>query len=337
MPNLWVIFLTGLFAGGLTCMAVQGGLLATAIAQENPLDKKSTAVPIIFFLVSKFIAYALLGAGLGFLGSIFYLSLTAQLFLQLSVVIFMIGTALNLLQVHPIFRYFAVVPPRFLQRVVRKQSKSHSLFAPVALGFFTVFIPCGTTQAMMALAMGTGSPLFGAAILSAFVLGTSPLFFVLGLSMEKARGILGDHFNKATAGILIGLALLNGNGMLAVSGSPFTVTKLWHAFYCTVSICDDGDVLAAVAPVTKITVGIKPRGYTVDNSVIKAGAPITLTLVNTDANGCTQAFTIPRLGIRTVVRPGEREVIQFTAPEKPGELAFTCSMGMFGGSFQVSS
>ena len=33
--NLLTIFLTGLLTGGLTCLAVQGGLLATAVAQRQ--------------------------------------------------------------------------------------------------------------------------------------------------------------------------------------------------------------------------------------------------------------------------------------------------------------
>jgi len=33
--SLWAIFLTGLITGGLTCMAVQGGLLAATIAQRE--------------------------------------------------------------------------------------------------------------------------------------------------------------------------------------------------------------------------------------------------------------------------------------------------------------
>ncbi|HSW48169.1 MAG TPA: hypothetical protein VLG67_03745, partial [Candidatus Saccharimonadales bacterium] len=41
--NLWAIFLTGLFVGGLSCMAVQGGLLATTIAQREEERLKEKA------------------------------------------------------------------------------------------------------------------------------------------------------------------------------------------------------------------------------------------------------------------------------------------------------
>src|SRR5258708_28456432 len=169
------IFLTGLLTGGLTCMAVQGGLLAATLAQqeEERLKEKAkggNALPILGFLGAKLIAYTLLGFLLGWFGSFFQLSLTIRTILQFAIIIFMVGTALNILNVHPIFRYFIIQPPRFLTRLVRKQSKSKAMFAPALLGAFTVFIPCGTTQAMMALAVASGKPLFGAAILFAFIL-----------------------------------------------------------------------------------------------------------------------------------------------------------------------
>src|SRR5216684_1209570 len=89
LPNLDVsksisllpIFLTGLITGGLTCLAVQGGLLASTIAQqeENRLLEKgkkfNTITPIIAFLGAKLIAYTILGFLLGLFGSLFQLSL----------------------------------------------------------------------------------------------------------------------------------------------------------------------------------------------------------------------------------------------------------------------
>ncbi len=53
--NLLVIFSTGLFTGGLTCLAVQGGLLATTIAQreeeklKDKAKKGGNALPILAF------------------------------------------------------------------------------------------------------------------------------------------------------------------------------------------------------------------------------------------------------------------------------------------------
>ena len=91
----------------------------------------------------------------------------------------MILTSLNMLNVHPIFRYFAVQPPKFITRFVRNQVNGQDAFAPIVLGLMTVLIPCGTTQAMEVLAISTATPWLGALIMFLFVLGTSPTFLFL--------------------------------------------------------------------------------------------------------------------------------------------------------------
>lgn len=347
--NLVTIFLTGLFAGALTCLAVQGGLLATSIAQreEEKLKDKilrqssgqaGNALPILSFLVAKLGAYTILGFLLGWLGSIFQLSLSANIILQLIVGIFMLGTALNLLNVHPIFRYFIIQPPRFLTRMVRNQSKSSDVFGPAFLGAFTVFIPCGVTQAMMALAIASSNPLSGAAILFAFVLGTSPLFFILGFLATKLGDAMHQRFMKFAAYAIILLAVFNMNNALALTGSNLTLDNLWTNFYCTVSFCDRDfgpSIAQAAAPVTDTTISIERDGYNPSSLSVKAGSQVTLKLVNNGGGGCTQAFTIPKLRIQKIVPLGNSDTITFTAPSTPGPLAFMCSMGMFRGTINV--
>src|SRR3990167_7375716 len=202
--NLWTVFLTGLLTGGLSCMAVQGGLLAATLAQKEEERIRTQlsanrAWPIFAFLIAKIIAYTILGALLGYFGSFFQLSITTQIFLQITVAVFMIGTALNLLNVHPLFRYFVIAPPRFLLRIIRSQTKNESNFAPLFLGALTVFITCGTTQAMMALSIASGNPILGALIMFVFILGTSPVFFILGYLTTKISTAFNAVFMKAVA------------------------------------------------------------------------------------------------------------------------------------------
>src|SRR6476660_9637119 len=83
MSQLAVAFITGLTTGGLSCLAVQGGLLASSLAHQIEQDyleqaaqaerkkqrgKKNQSVqhsnsafPIFLFLVAKIVAYTLLG------------------------------------------------------------------------------------------------------------------------------------------------------------------------------------------------------------------------------------------------------------------------------------
>lgn len=336
MPNLWLIFTTGLIAGGLTCAAVQGGLLATTIAQQKNDDpKRANIVSILAFLVSKLIVYAILGFFLGWIGSFFQFSLTVQATLLTLVAIFMVGTALAFLEVHPIFRYFIIQPPRFLTRIVRAQTKSQHIFAPALLGASTIFIPCGTTQAMMALAIATRSPLPGALIMATFVLGTFPIFFFLGYSIEWLKDTLRQRFAPIAAYTIIAMAIWNINGAAILWGSPVSLQSISSNMYCTITFCDSSVLISGVRPATEVTMRIHSKGYSVDNPVIAAGAPITLRLINEDGGGCTQAFTIPRLGIQQIVPLGQSATVRFTAPKGARELAFTCSMGMYGGKFTV--
>lgn len=319
--NLLIIFFTGLVTGGLTCLAVQGGLLASLISQQSTeTDAPAHGKLIIYFLIAKLVAYTILGLLLGWFGSFFTLSLKAQAALQLIVALFMIGTALNMLQVHPFFRYFVIQPPKFLTRLVRNQSKSKAVFAPALLGAFTVFIPCGTTQAMMALAIASGSPIYGAAILFAFILGTAPLFFILGYFTTKMGETYQAKFFKIAAAAIILLALYNVRGALVLNGLNLNTTS-------------KQSVVSQVN--NEPTVTINSNGYTPKNITISAGQKITLHIKNKNAYSCAQAFTIPKLGVQKIVRPGDEAIITFTAPNKPGTMTFSCSMGMYQGTFTI--
>lgn len=350
--NLLAIFLTGLVTGGLSCMAVQGGLLAATIAQrtQEKLLQEGTkpggnATPILTFLLAKLVSYTILGFLLGWLGSYLQLSLTTRVIMQAAVAVFMLGTALNILNVHPIFRYFVIQPPRFLTRLIRKQSKSthfakasrveKDLFAPGLLGTLTIFIPCGTTQAMMALAIGTGSPITGAAILFAFVLGTSPVFFLLGYFATRLGESLHQQFMKFAAYAIILLAVFNANNALALTGSNFTLENAWKSVFCTISFCNGVPTQALAATTQDATITLESTGYTPNNLTIKAGSQVTLKLVNRNGQGCIQGFTIPSLGVQKIVPVGSEQTVTFTAPSQPGQLAFMCSMGMYRGSFTV--
>lgn len=343
--NFLTIFLTGLLTGGLTCMAVQGGLLAATIAQRQEeklkenLNHTGHVFPILSFLIAKLIAYTILGFFLGWFGSFFQLSIATQVTLQIAVAVFMIGTALNILEVHPIFRYFVIQSPKFLTRLIRNQTRSKDLFAPALLGAFTVFIPCGTTQAMMALAIASGNPFVGSTILFTFILGTSPVFFVLGYFANRLGSFLQAKFLRLAALVLLSLALFNINSALKLTGTTLIIQNLWEQFYCTaLSFCESSNVLAARTPektVEEATITIGQSGYTPNNLTVKAGLPVTLHLVNQGGGGCVQAFTIPKFNIQKVVPPGKSDSVQFTAPKEPGEIAFSCSMGMYTGKIKV--
>src|SRR3989344_6224999 len=269
--DLWIIFFTGLTVGGLTCLAVQGGLLASIIAAKEEeeikkgINNRNVIFPTFTFLCAKLIAYTILGFILGAFGGALNISSNVQVVMQFIAGIYMILIAFNLLNVHPIFRYIVIQPPKFLTRIVRNQSKSKDLFAPAFLGALTVFIPCGTTLAMEALAISSGSPYLGAGILGVFVLGTSPLFLGLGFLTT----VLGDAFRTkflkiAGVGVLY-LGITSLNGALVVAGFPVTLQKI--AVNSPIQIDLSGGAVEqqkgplAANGIQQVNVQVLPNGY----------------------------------------------------------------------------
>ena len=308
-------------------MAVQGGLLASTIAQgtetrEKKKREKGNALPIIIFLVSKVLAYTILGFLLGWFGSLLQLSLPIQILMQLVVVIFMIGTALNILEVHPVFRYFVIQPPKFLARLVRRQSKGTDIFAPGILGAFTIFIPCGTTQAMMALAIASGNPFVGASILFFFILGTAPLFFLLGYFATKLSTVQHGRFMRIAAFAILILAIFNLNNALSLTGKGILPNPR-------------STIMNSNKATTEATINIEPAGYNPPSITLQSNSQVTLNIVNKGAYTCASAFTIPDLGIQKIVQPGSTERIQFKTPDSAAQIPFMCSMGMYRGVINV--
>jgi sulfite exporter TauE/SafE len=238
--QLVVAFVTGLTTGGLSCLAVQGGLLASSLAHQIEQDyveqasqggkrrkvaaapHTNSALPIFLFLVAKLVAYTLLGALLGWLGSFLTLSPMTRAMLMIAIGIFMIGNALRMFNVHPIFRYFSIEPPKFITRYIRRTAKGTDMATPLFLGALTVFIPCGVTQAMMATALGTGSAAMGAALMFAFILGTSPVFFVIAYLTTELGARLEKFFMRFVATVVLILGLVTMNGGLNLLGSRRT-------------------------------------------------------------------------------------------------------------------
>src|SRR4030042_2904220 len=332
--NFLLIFLTGLTTGGLSCLALQGGLLASLVAnqkeqefagaQGNKKAQRNLALqscdtldwlPVLMFLAGKLLIHTLFGFLLGLLGSVISLSLGVRLTFQLFTAIFMFGTAMNLLKVHPIFRYFAFQPPRFLQRLVHGSTKSQAIFAPLTLGLLTLFVPCGVTQAMEVLAIGSGQALTGALIMFFFVLGTFPLFAGIGLATAKLSEGWRHKFLKVASYALIVMALYTFNGVLTVWDSPFSLKNLTQAgaeiFTSQSTNPDTSLVETSSQGDQEITINVGNSGYTPNYFQIKAGVPVKLTLVSNNTYSCASAFVFRQFGISTYLKPTDNQTFTF--------------------------
>ncbi len=351
MDDLIAVFITGLTTGGLSCLAVQGGLLASSIAGQVEHDvakpKLKTArqrlaakqklrsaqiksqMPIALFLGAKLVAYTVLGALLGWLGSVMELDLPARAFLQFAIGVFLVGNALRMFNVHPIFRYFTFEPPSFITRYIRRTAKNSSgWITPAFLGFLTVLIPCGVTQAMMALAMGSGDATRGALIMFAFTLGTSPVFGVLAYLATSLGSRLEKWFNVIAAIVIAITGVYALQSGFTLSGYPITVLPTFGSAPVTTA---QVDAPAQGTTYQEIIIRANDNGYTPNLIRAKGGVPIKLRLVTNDTYSCARAFAIPNLRMRTVLPQTGAKVLDVPSQPIGSTLRFTCTMGMYTG------
>ncbi len=381
--NLGLAFVTGLTTGGLSCLAVQGGLLATSVArqaetdlraqfaakqllqhkkkrsnrkltksqrrkerevlatlQEPEVPKPHRGTPILLFLSAKLVAYTLLGLLLGWLGSVLQLTPYSRAALQIGIGVFMLGTAARLFNIHPVFRYFVIEPPRFITRFIRRYARNSdsSFVTPVFLGALTVLIPCGVTQAMMVLAIGTGNSLTGAAIMFAFILGTTPVFFGLAYVATRLGEALHARFLQVAGAVVLILGLLSIEGGLNLMGSPYSFSNVLNAVGTSLSDASaSGDNAAQAAQPDadgSVTIHVYNTAYAPNLIRAPTGKPVTLTLITNGTTGCTRSFVIPALGAQRVLPESGSTQFQISTQAASGDLRFTCSMGMYSGHIQ---
>ena len=353
--NLWIIFLTGLTTGGLSCLAMQGGLLTSVIANQKrdelAISKNKKLLnfrsfdyldwmPVLMFLVSKLFIHTVFGFMLGGLGATITLSLNVRLGFQIFTAVFMFATAMNLLNVHPIFRFLSFKPPKFIRRQIFKSSKSKALFAPAILGLMTIFIPCGVTQAMELLAINTADPVQGALIMFAFVLGTFPLFGLVGIATAKLSEGLTNTFMKFAAIVLILMALYGLHGVLVVIDSPLALNNIESAIDNSakrIAGNSNSDVEADVEivdGVQKVNIEVLVNGYYPAEFTVRQGVPVELSLNTNGVYSCATSFVMREFDIFTQLKPTDKQTFEFT-PSKKGNFTFACSMGMYRGVMRV--
>lgn len=397
LSDLWAVLLTGLLAGGLSCAAVQGGLLTALVARQRGIPpalakakareaakagkrttppkgaptrsrhpkkaqdqwhnqvKVKTAeppaplgvrivralksaracaaddfAPVTGFLTGKLLSHALLGLLLGALGSAVQFSATTRALAQIGAGILIIVFALAQLGVRG-FRNITITPPASLARFVRGRTKSQSALAPAILGFFTVLIPCGVTLSVMALAVTTQSPLAGAVTMAVFVIGTSPLFAVIGYAARKATGAWQGRLATATGLVILGVGLWTLNGGLTVVDSPLAAANLTRTLGFSAPPATASTVTTEAGRQTAVLTAVT-GAYTPANIQVTAGVPTTLTVRAQAATGCVRAFIIRG---QQYILPETGDTNIDLGVLEPGELRFRCSMGMYTGRLTI--
>jgi sulfite exporter TauE/SafE len=335
-PSWGLIVLIGLVAGFSTCMALVGGLslgLSAKFSENHPTATPAEKFrPHLFFVLGRIISYTLLGGILGLLGTVFQFSAFANGILTLLVGAVMLIMGLQLINIFPRLNKFKLALPKSIGRGLglSQKHKEYSHKRAMAMGALTFFLPCGFTQAMQLYAISTGNFFFGALVMGLFALGTAPGLLSVGGVTSLVRGSFKGRFFKVAGLAVLFFALFNLNNGYTLAG--LNIGGYGNGSSVSGAAVNDPNVTmengVQVVHMTESNSGYSPNKFS-----IKKGIKVRWIIDAQAPYSCASSIVVPKLGIQTSLKAGEN-MVEFT-PETTGNLPFSCSMGMYTGSFNV--
>lgn len=338
--SLGVVFLVGITAGISTCMALVGGLILGISARHSEKHPEATPMqrfrPHLFFNLGRIAGYAALGGILGVVGSAFQFSGLTLGVLTIAIGIVMFSLGLKLIGIFPRMEKGGLTLPKSVSNFlgIKNSTKEYSHKNSFVMGALTFFLPCGFTQAMQLYAVSTGSFSQGALIMGMFALGTAPGLLGIGGLASSVKGIFAKRFFKFAGILVILLAMFNiTNG--------YNLTGWQVPTFNTQNAADNNKTKNQVSdPNVTMENGVQvvrmkeiSNGYSPNKITIKKGVPVKWIIDAQAPYSCASSLVVPSLKIQKNLKAGEN-IIEFT-PEKAGKIAFSCSMGMYTGSFNV--
>ena len=354
--SLGVVFLIGLIASVTSCMALSGGLLISIAAkyqeQHPQLSGRQKFRPHIYFNIGRIVSYTILGGLIGSLGSLFPLTLGSTGTLTIIASIIMIVLGLQMLHIFPSLSRFHISMPKFIAHKMHEANEKQSRRAAFLFGASTFFFPCGFTQALQFYVLSRGSFVTGTATMLAFSLGTLPALMSVGALISYVKGTFQKDVMRFSAVLVILLGMFNISNGLALSGITLGSSDDFSAA-SDAPQQDLSGINPFIAQYLKAGSAPPEKAELVDGKqvakmkvvdlnflpakfIVKKGIPVEWQIDASQAAGCAQVITVPKLGIFKYLSPTQINIIEFT-PQNTGKIAFSCSMGMTtrGAAFNV--
>jgi sulfite exporter TauE/SafE/copper chaperone CopZ len=324
--NFGVAFLIGIVASMSTCLAVVGAVVISFAAKyENNTGGsfyQRNLKQHLMFHAGRLATFFLLGGVLGIVGSWFDVSGSFMGYFTIAIAIILGWLGLNILGITPSLTSVGIHMPKKAMNVWEKLKNSEHALAPVILGGFTFFLPCGFTQSMQLFAVTSGDFWTGAFTLFSFALGTTPILIGLGVATTKAR-------NKRS------VVLKKVIGIVVMIFAFYTLTTGFTLAGINIGFTGKKEVGNTVnqenVQVVEMTVGY--YGFSPNVFNVKQGIPVKWIIKGENVTGCTNEIIMPSANIKKKIQPGEN-IIEFT-PTGTGTINFSCWMGMTRGKFIV--
>jgi hypothetical protein len=164
--------------------------------------------------------------------------------------------------------------------------------------------------------------------MAVFVLGTGPLFAVLGYVARKAATAWRGRLAAVTGLVVLAMGLYTLNGGLELAGSPLAASRI-------VGFSEppaDTTAASIVDGRQTVTITASTGAYSPGNVQVKSGVPTTLVVKSDGAQGCVRSFVIRDQQSILPVNGATRIDLGVL---RPGRLDYACGMGMYTGFLTI--
>ena len=335
--SLSALFVTGLLTS-VHCVAMCGGINLSQSVGTGESGKNRMRNPLLYNL-GRVISYTVIGAIVGGIGSVLFLSETLKAILLSLAALGMLLMGLSMLGWLP--WWLAPRMPRFLSGRLGKAGAGKG---PLVVGLLNGLMPCGPLQAMQLYALATGSALTGALSMFLFSLGTVPLMLGAGALFSSLKGKFAFVVQRVSAVLVVFFAIVmatNAFSLFGLGGAAAAAPAKATAAQAETGgdsllqqALDKGYLPATMdGDVQKISANLDPSVYPF--IIVQKGVPVELTITADESaiTGCNQTVVFPAFDVKKALKPGDN-VIQFT-PDETGLIPYTCWMGMVDGRILV--
>ncbi|MEL7370335.1 MAG: sulfite exporter TauE/SafE family protein [Myxococcota bacterium] len=228
MSELMITVAVASLVGSLHCVGMCGSFVAFYAAGRDGTDP-SPWVGHIAYSAGRWLVYATMGALAGLVGSALNLASEASGIRQGAAFIcggLMVVTGMGLLATASGFRLIRIPLPlavnAALGRILTIFRRAPTVVRGAVLGMSSTLLPCGWLYGFAVVAAGTGTPTMGAAVMTAFWLGTLPAMLSVGFGVQRVARIVGPRLGLLMPCMLIALGLVTVAQRGAISSIPPT-------------------------------------------------------------------------------------------------------------------
>lgn len=326
-----ILFMVGVLSS-FHCIGMCGGIMISQSISTNGVNNKTPLKTNLLYNAGRVVSYTLIGGFVGFIGSMFSLSITMRSGIVIFAGLFMLIMGLNLMQIS----FFKKISFRLPWGKCNSKLNSSR---PFIVGLLNGFMPCGALQTIQIFALGTGSFAGGAFSMFLFSLGTVPLMLTVGLIAGGLTHKRRNSILKFSGGLVLFLGIIMVDRGLSLGGiNPLVreptekITINQNVNTPKTEVIQDFRKAKIDGDVQVLTTTAENYGYTPKTVYVQKDKSIKWIILGNEINSCNNEIIIPSLGIEKKLKLGEN-VIELGKLTK--DLDYTCYMGMLTGKIKV--